>query len=75
MTIILFWLFFAIMGFLSMYSGFYWLSMGSFTVFGGITGALYVFWEASKVITLPSVLEAELKALDKCIQEEMDKVK
>lgn len=74
MTIILFWLFFAIMGVLSMYSGFYWLAMGSFTVFGGITGALYVFWEASQVITLPSVLEAELKALEAEILKEQGKI-
>lgn len=61
------------MGFLSMYSGFYWLAMGSFTMFGGITGALYVFWEASKIISLPEVLEAELKALEEEIKRQQAK--
>lgn len=73
MSIILFWLFFAIMGFLSMYSGLYWLAMGSFTMFGGITGALYVFWEASKIISLPDVLQKELEALEEEIKRQQTK--
>ncbi len=74
MTIILFWAFFAIMGALSSYSGFHWLAAACYVMFGGVTGALYVFWQASKVITLPGVLEAELKALEAEILREQGKI-
>lgn len=62
------------MGFLSMYSGFYWLAAFSFVMFGGVTGALYVFWQASKIISLPDVLEAERKALEAEIMREQGNI-